>query len=158
MRQQWQSDALHGHPQMVSDEQANRLLAGEDREAERQFYRDDEEAAAMSRALRDVDQRTAELVAAMHDAGAPPALLLLADLFGLNEFEQSIPDRRVLDSGLQWLADERIFLAPQQGRNGGVGVDNTAIDVNHNHAVGQMFHNCPSGNGWDIQEVEKMAF
>ena len=90
LRQQWQADALHGHPQVVSDEQADRLLAGEDPEAERQFYHDDAEAAAMGQALREIRQQTAEMAAALHNAGTPPALPLLAELFGLNGFEQQV--------------------------------------------------------------------
>jgi ATP-dependent 26S proteasome regulatory subunit len=90
LRQLWQPGDLHGHPQVVSDEQADRLLIGEIREAEQQFYQEDREAAAVGRALRKTEQNAGELAAAMERAGAPPALLLLGDLFGLNDFERQV--------------------------------------------------------------------
>jgi hypothetical protein len=88
LRRQWQSDTLHGYQQVVSDGQADRLLAGEDWAAELQFYRDDELASAASRALRETEQQTTELATMMSEASTPPALATLSHLFGLNEFEQ----------------------------------------------------------------------
>jgi AAA+ superfamily predicted ATPase len=90
LRRQWQSDALHGYQQVVSDGQADRLLAGEDWAAEQRFYRDDELVAAAGRALHEAEEQAAGLAAAMTEADTPPALTVLVNLFGLNEFERRV--------------------------------------------------------------------
>jgi hypothetical protein len=91
LREQWQSDPLQEYRGLVvSDAQADWLMAGPDPAAEAQFYRENPAAAALGRAVEDADaaarRRSEELAA----AGMPPRSELLARLFGLTPFERSV--------------------------------------------------------------------
>jgi hypothetical protein len=91
LRHAWQLDPLHGHPQVISDQQADRLLlVDDDGGAMRRFCDEDEEAAAAGQALRRAEERSTGLLAAMDRASTPPALALLARLFGLSAFEGQV--------------------------------------------------------------------
>jgi len=93
LRRRWEDDTLHRHNyqgMMVSDRQADRLLAAADRQAEARFYQEDPEAAAISRALTPAVEEAAALSQAMRAAEAPPALKIMATLFGLTPFEEQV--------------------------------------------------------------------
>ena len=90
LRQQWKTDPLQGHPDVISDQQADGLLVGEDWSAEHHFYATDETAATISQALRDTEQRLARLSASFQETGIPPAPLLLAKVCGLSVFDQQV--------------------------------------------------------------------
>jgi SpoVK/Ycf46/Vps4 family AAA+-type ATPase len=88
LRSQWQHDPLQNYQGMVVGEaEADRLLAGEDREAEIRFQRENPEAAAISRSIDDSER---ELAAQAETSTGPPALEMLVHLFGLTPFERDI--------------------------------------------------------------------
>ena len=90
LRHRWQPDPLQGHPEVISDQQADGLLAGEDWVAEQRFYIEDGDAAALSQSLRAADNQLLGLTTSMRDARRSAALPLLAHLCGLNSFEQQV--------------------------------------------------------------------
>jgi ATP-dependent 26S proteasome regulatory subunit len=91
LRRQWQHDPLQNYQGLViSDAQADWLLAGEDRQAESRFYREDPEAAAISRSIAETERELAEQAQALMEAGTPPALEVLVHLFGLTPFERDV--------------------------------------------------------------------
>jgi SpoVK/Ycf46/Vps4 family AAA+-type ATPase len=89
LRSRWQHDPLQNYQGLVvSEAEVDRLLAGDDREAEARFRREDEEAAAISRSISDLE---GELTAkAEASTGGPPALEMLVHLFGLTPFERDV--------------------------------------------------------------------
>ncbi len=90
LRHRWQPDPLQGHPEVISDQQADWLLAGEDWTAEQRFYAEDSAAASLSQALRDSEQQLIALAESGRKEGMPPAPDLLAHLCGLSAFEQQV--------------------------------------------------------------------
>jgi winged helix domain-containing protein/ATPase family protein associated with various cellular activities (AAA) len=91
LRRQWQHDPLQAWQDMViSDAQADGLLAGEDVRAEASFYREDPQAATFGAAQDDARRLAAELRRALAAAQAPAPLDLLAGLLGLSPFEQDV--------------------------------------------------------------------
>jgi hypothetical protein len=91
LRQQWKHDPLQSYQGwIISDGQADWLLAGEDREAERRFYQLDPDAQQLTGALEVVGEHIVAGEAACAAAGAPPALQWLAQLFHLTRFERDV--------------------------------------------------------------------
>ncbi len=90
LRHRWRPDPLRGYQGVVSDQQADWLLAGDDPEAEQQFYGQDQEAAAITRALQTAKAELTKLVERMEGAGNPPPLSALARLLDLTVFEQRV--------------------------------------------------------------------
>ncbi|MFY9822111.1 MAG: hypothetical protein WAM82_12065, partial [Thermoanaerobaculia bacterium] len=91
LRRLWKHDPLQAWQGLViSDQQADSLLAGDDPEAEACFYREDPAAAAVDRALGDTATHAAGLRHALRDAGSPPAVDLLAEMLGLSPFEREV--------------------------------------------------------------------
>jgi winged helix domain-containing protein/ATPase family protein associated with various cellular activities (AAA) len=91
LRRQWKHDPLQAWQGLViSDQQADGLLAGEDPEAEARFYREDPAAAAVDRALSEAETHAAELRQGLEEAGSPAALDLLAEMLGLSPFEREV--------------------------------------------------------------------
>jgi hypothetical protein len=91
LRRRWKHDPLQAwQGVVVSDAQADSLLAGEDIRAEQAFYREDPEAATLGAALADGAVRSSQLRRALADAGTPPPLELLAQLLGLSGFERDV--------------------------------------------------------------------
>ena len=91
LRRQWQHDPLQNYQGLViSDAQADWLLAGEDRQAEARFYREDPEAAAISQSIAETERELAGQSQALTEAGTPPALEVLVHLFGLTPFERNV--------------------------------------------------------------------
>lgn len=87
LRQQWQADPLHGHPQVITDRQVDwRLREDEDRQAELAFY----ETLAATAHLQEITVQLETLAERMAAAGSPPALPGLGNLFQLSLFEQNI--------------------------------------------------------------------
>jgi hypothetical protein len=76
LRRQWQTDSLHAYPQVISDQQADRLLIGEDLAAEQQFY--ENEMNDLSQKLHAYEKGQAEQAAAMRRDRQPSALDLVA--------------------------------------------------------------------------------
>lgn len=78
------------HAVVITEAQADRLLAGEDRRAEAHFYRDAPETAAVRRMITEIEQELASHTQVMTEGGAPPALEGLARLFRLGSFERKV--------------------------------------------------------------------
>jgi AAA+ superfamily predicted ATPase len=91
LRRLWCRDPLEEYRGLViSESQADWLLAGEDREAEARFYREDPEAAEISRAIDELEIELARRARALTEADTPPALEVLVRLFGLTPFERDV--------------------------------------------------------------------
>src|SRR5829696_6133651 len=78
LRRLWRHDPLENYQGLViSEAQSDWLLAGEDREAEARYYREDSRANEISRGIDDLERQSARQVQALAEAGTPPALELL---------------------------------------------------------------------------------
>jgi ATP-dependent 26S proteasome regulatory subunit len=91
LRRQWSHDPLQDfNGAVISDEQADVLLSTEDRAAEIRFYLEDEAAATLTREIKELEDRLAERNKLLSEAGTPPALELLVQLFGLTPLERDV--------------------------------------------------------------------
>src|SRR5215207_10581039 len=91
LRRLWRDDPLENYQGLViSEAQADRLLAGEDRRAEARFYREDQQAKEIGRAIDELEKELARGARALAEAGTPPALEVLVHLFGLAPFERNV--------------------------------------------------------------------
>src|SRR5215208_6829016 len=91
LRRLWRHDPFENYQGLViSEAQSDWLLAGEDREAEARFYREDSRANEIGRSTSDLERRLARQVQALAQAGTPPALEVLVRLFGLTLFERNV--------------------------------------------------------------------
>lgn len=89
LRSRWRHDPLQNYQGLViSEEQADALLAGEDRPAEMRFYKENAEAAAFSKPIAEITAALADRRQSGDDIGNPPALERLVQLFGLTSFER----------------------------------------------------------------------
>jgi hypothetical protein len=90
LRRQWRHDPLQTYQaQVISEEQADWLLAGEDTQAEMRFYCEDG-AAAISRSIAELERALNGQRQHLIDAGTPAALEVLVRLFGLTAFERNV--------------------------------------------------------------------
>ncbi|MEF8787968.1 MAG: ATP-binding protein, partial [Planctomycetota bacterium] len=84
LRRLWRDDSLSEYRGLViSDGRADRLLAGNDREAEREFYRQNPEAVELTRSIDETQDRLVSGDQSLH----PSALQDLAGRFELLDFE-----------------------------------------------------------------------
>ena len=91
LRHQWGRDAEgEARGLAIGNAQADRLLSGESRQEEAEFYRSSLEVRAVDRELALQQQRLHSGASAMKDAGTPPALDLLAAMFELTRFEREV--------------------------------------------------------------------
>src|SRR5215213_5072341 len=91
LRLLWRHDPLENYQGLViSEAQANWLLAGEDRQAEARFYREDPKAAEIDRVIEELEKELARQAQALAEVGTPPALEVLVRLFGLTPFERNV--------------------------------------------------------------------
>jgi winged helix domain-containing protein/ATPase family protein associated with various cellular activities (AAA) len=91
LRRQWKHDPLQNYQgQVISEAQADWLLAGENTQTEARFYRDDTQAATISRSIIELERDLAGQRRALTEAGTPPALEVLVRLFGLTLFDRSV--------------------------------------------------------------------
>jgi Winged helix domain, variant/ATPase family associated with various cellular activities (AAA) len=91
LRQQWKHDPLQNYqPLVISDAQADALLAGEDRHAEMHFYEENSEAAATSHSIAHIEKALQQRRQIWIDAQCTSALDTLARLFGLTVFERKV--------------------------------------------------------------------
>src|SRR6266511_5753217 len=91
LRRHWELNPLRDFRGMViSDQQADRLLEGEDRAAEQAFYRDDAEAAQLSAAVEEQAARLADRDAGQLASGTATPMQRLAGILGLSPFEQDV--------------------------------------------------------------------
>jgi AAA+ superfamily predicted ATPase len=91
LRRLWRHDPLENYKGLViSEVQADWLLAGEDRQAEAQFYREDPKAAEIDRVIEELEKELARQAQALTEVGTPPALEVLVRLFGLTPFERNV--------------------------------------------------------------------
>jgi SpoVK/Ycf46/Vps4 family AAA+-type ATPase len=87
LRRLWRHDPLENYQGLViSESQADRLLAGEDPGAEARFYREDPEAKEIGHAIDELERELARRA----EADTPPALEVLVRLFGLTPFERNV--------------------------------------------------------------------
>ena len=91
LRNLWSHDPLEqsGLP-VISETEGDWLLFGEDRQAEAQFYREDARAMALSARLQEAEQAIATQQQTLVNAGMPPALEEIVELFGLSPFERHV--------------------------------------------------------------------
>jgi DNA polymerase III delta prime subunit len=73
-----------------ADAQADRLLAGDDRRGEADFYRTMPETRALETALAENERRGDLMAERLREAGAAPALDRLVSLFELSRFERDV--------------------------------------------------------------------
>lgn len=91
LRRQWRHDPLQTYQtQVISEEQADWLLGGEDCPAEMRFYQEDAEAAAISQSIIELERELNGWRQQLADEGTPPALEVLIRLFGLTPFERNV--------------------------------------------------------------------
>jgi SpoVK/Ycf46/Vps4 family AAA+-type ATPase len=91
LRHLWRHDPLENYQGLViSEVQADWLLAGEDRQAEVRFYREDPEAADLCRAIDELEKELTQQAQALTEAGTPPALEVLIRLFEVTPFERDV--------------------------------------------------------------------
>lgn len=91
LRQQWKHDPLQNYQgQVISDIQADWLLAGEDYLAERKFYNEEKGAKEVTRAMDETAGELEKQSNAMLEAGMPAALDVLTQIFGLSSFDRNI--------------------------------------------------------------------
>src|SRR5215210_5415658 len=89
LRRLWRHDPLENYQGLViSEARADWLLAGENRQAEARFYREDPEAKEAGHALDELEKELARRSPA--EAGTLPALEVLVHLFGLIPFERNV--------------------------------------------------------------------
>jgi ATP-dependent 26S proteasome regulatory subunit len=91
LRQTWDHDPIaHSHVPVISDALADRLLQGDDRQAEQRFYAEDPECMGIGRRIGDIDEALAGERQRLADSGSLPALEILARLFGLGSLDRDI--------------------------------------------------------------------
>ncbi len=91
LRQLWKRDPLQGFREwVISDADADRLLAGAQPDDAEAFYARDTAAAELTRGIA-VERENAQSAALRADAaGSPPALEILARLFHLDDFDRDV--------------------------------------------------------------------
>ena len=91
LRRLWRHDPLENYQGLViSEAQADWLLAGEDRHTEARFYREDPKAKEIGRAIDELEKELARQAQTLAEAGTQPALEMLVRLFGLTPFERNV--------------------------------------------------------------------
>ncbi len=91
LRRRWTQDPLKSYgTAVVSDQAADLLLAGEDREAEASFHATDPHSSEVSRAIADIEADIAAQERDFEASGASPALTVLARVFDLTPFEHDV--------------------------------------------------------------------
>ena len=87
LRRVWRDDSLSDYRGLViSDSRADRLLAGNDREAEREFYQQDPGAVELTRSIEDTQER----MASRGQYTQPSALQELTARFELSDCERDM--------------------------------------------------------------------
>lgn len=91
LRRQWQHNPLHNYQiQVISDDQADWLLAGEDYLAEQRFYREESDAQKITQAIEKAKQELEEQSRVLWKSNTPSALDALTQIFGLNASDRII--------------------------------------------------------------------
>jgi hypothetical protein len=91
LRRRWKEDPLRGYQGLVvSDAEADWLLAGDGRKAEARFNREDPVAAELTEAVLEAERNLVARRDTLAKGGMPPALEVLSYLFGLTEFERDV--------------------------------------------------------------------
>jgi hypothetical protein len=89
LRARWGSDPLASHVALVvSDERADGLAGGEDRDAERAFFHDHEPAAALTAEIEGVEDELRARGGVLAEAGVPGPLDRLAARLGFGSLER----------------------------------------------------------------------
>jgi hypothetical protein len=90
LRRRWSQDPLQTYQGLViSESQADWLLAGDEAKAEARFHQEDPTAIEIGKSILETERELGEHVKAMADAGSPPPMFVLSNLFGLTLFERS---------------------------------------------------------------------
>jgi SpoVK/Ycf46/Vps4 family AAA+-type ATPase len=91
LRQLWKRDPLQGFREwVISDTDADRLLAGNRQENAAEFYRQDPAAVQLSREIATQTENAESATLRANAAGSPPALEILARLFHLDDFDREV--------------------------------------------------------------------
>jgi ATP-dependent 26S proteasome regulatory subunit len=90
LRQRWQDPLQAYRGLAISENQADWLLAGEDRQVEERFYRENAEAAGVSEAIAEVEQTLEGQIQSLAESGMVPAPEVLVHLLGLTPFERDV--------------------------------------------------------------------
>ncbi len=91
LRKHWQRDAPQTYlGWVITDREADILVAGKGRQEERHFYESDPEAKELSSRLDEASRGLSDLREEMQEAGAPASLDILASQFELTAFERDV--------------------------------------------------------------------
>lgn len=91
LRQLWRHEPLENYQGLVITEaQADWWLNGEDRQAEADFYRKDQDAIALTSSIASLETELSEQSQALAAANTPLAIDGLVGLFGLTPFEREV--------------------------------------------------------------------
>jgi ATPase family associated with various cellular activities (AAA) len=91
LRKQWAGDEAPKYPGLIiNDAEADRLLTGQNNPAEKQFYREDKKAAALSRSIAEAERNIEVQRQLWLKEGQQPAIDVLAHLFGLTAFDRKV--------------------------------------------------------------------
>jgi hypothetical protein len=91
LRRRWHQDPLQAYPGLViSEAQADWLMAGGEAAAEARFQKEDPAAVEIGKSILEAEREAWEHAKAMIDAGSPPPMFILAGLFGLTPFERNV--------------------------------------------------------------------
>ncbi|NIM94484.1 MAG: hypothetical protein GTO18_12350, partial [Anaerolineales bacterium] len=89
LRKQWQQDEIQPYQGwVITDSKADWILAGEDFDAEMNFYCQDPVAASLTEKIELSENALADRLQAMVEGEMPPAIDILSMLFGLSSFER----------------------------------------------------------------------
>jgi hypothetical protein len=75
---------------VISEAQADWMMAGGEAEAEARFQQEDPAAVEIGGSIREAEHEAEACVRSMAEAGLPPPLLVLSNLFGLTPFDRNI--------------------------------------------------------------------
>jgi hypothetical protein len=91
LRRRWSVDPLQTYQGLViSEAQADWLLAGDEAGAEARFHQEDPAAIEIGKSIRKTERRLEDHIRAMADADSPPPMFMLSNLFGLTPFERNV--------------------------------------------------------------------
>jgi shikimate kinase len=91
LRTEWRQDPLQAYQGLVvSEEQADALLAGGGADAEARFYREDPGAASVGRLIRDIEAETLRHSRVRAAVESPAAIDVVTERFALTPFERDV--------------------------------------------------------------------
>lgn len=91
LRKQWEHNTQQNYQGLViSDAQADWLLAGEDHQARTRFYQNDRQVSTINRSIAATERQLAEQLQVCMQMGKPPAIEMLVHLCNLPPFARNV--------------------------------------------------------------------